>query len=139
MTSEELVASLRFGALALLCMMVIVITHSLKWRYQWDVFVPEYPLRAAWLGVAIHSLGWAIHQAYWWLWQMARVQEDAHVEAFLASHSEWTLIPYALILVGAAVALAPYLQRHFGRSWPWASAILIASVVGAGYLAARGV
>lgn len=83
--------------------------------------------RVLW-GFGINTLGWAIHQNWWWIWRVYLQTEYAHVSTWLQANALLLIIPYSMIIGGLIWATGPILTYFWGKHW-WVRAALCVLVV----------
>ena len=76
----------------------------------------------------LQTLGWALHQIYWWQWQMARVADNPMLTKLVESGQGLSLAGYALVTAGSLLLTSIYIRRIV--AWPiWPVVIVVAPVI----------
>lgn len=119
LTADEQVAIVRFVTVLLEVFVAVVAVHYRFKLSREPAFRMGYVNRLLVTdGVMLQAAGWAIHQAYWWVWQMAIARGAAELKSTLEVAAWVTVGAYAMIWVGCSLSLAPYARRVAGSMWP---------------------
>lgn len=137
MKDPQLLAAIRFAAWTLMLAKALFVFHI--WRFI-DVHRPlreqipwfERGLSGVLVGMIIMPLGWALHQFYWWLVEVARRVGNARVRQWMFEHDLITVVPYFVVYLGIIVMFSGWLEYHVGRWWPVVGGGVVAALIGLG-------
>lgn len=132
MTEAELIAAVRFTALSLMAAKGMLALNIAVHIDSGKTIAEQFPWfhrsrRRVFCGMTLVSFAWAIHQAYWWLWQLGVVYNHTELQAVLQSTTTIIVAMYAMIFVGCVLVMSGWLESRVGRWWP---AVAVASVCG---------
>ena len=150
MSNDQLLEAVRFAAWALgFSVGTVAIHYAAAARraggYRWrDLLQPssslhdhgyrlgEYGKGRVALGLAAMTYGWALHQAYWWVWQVAISRQFVELKGALEAAALCTTAAYVMMYVGCGLMISPYTQRVAGRWWLAMSAGVVVGLLGIG-------
>lgn len=131
-----LIESFRFAAWVLFALVALIAGHHLR-RISID---PTHQLgrmqrvRVA-LGVTIMAGGLAVHQCYWWTWQVAVRLANGRVSRGLEASADITSLAYLVIFAGCGLVISPWTERVVGRLWTVVTFGAVALLLGASAIA----
>lgn len=131
---DDHIAVIRFVCTCLMAGKAILALHAASKLYGRRLLSEHWPWwydyrRTIVIGVGVSSLGWAIHQQWFLLWQIIKAQS---VRDYLVS-SPLVVLPYALIAIGVAMTASGWLSTFVGRWWPVLASAIIAALYLAGW------
>lgn len=122
MTHNELLAAVRFAAWVLEASVAVIAIHYVYLVMHRGYRLGDRGRVMVGIGISIKAAGWALHQHYWWLWEMAIVRGSIGVRDALEHASLVTVLAYLMIFAGEALVVSPWLWLMFGRRWHVAAA-----------------
>lgn len=86
-------------------------------------------------GMAAKSIGWTVHQFYWFQSWLAYSSRDMDTHAYIAS-LRWVVYGAEMLIIGATILiLSPYLEDRLGVHGVWYGAGVAVVLTGLGYVA----
>lgn len=145
MTDAELMSVVRLLTVVTLASNAVILGYGAVTFRPDRTFTEQWPAIAAWkrwivAGLALEALGWTLHQAYWWVWQVAAATGAVHVAAWFGVHGSYIIPAHIIVMVGAVLVSAPVAQDLLGRHWASAvaGAMVAFSALGVGLLKLGG-
>lgn len=132
MTHNEMLASVRFTAWALEAGVAVFAAHYVYNAIRTGYRLSDRDRVRVGIGLSIKAAGWALHQFYWWLWEMSIVRHMPGVQESLERTSLLTVLAYIMIFGGEALIISPWLVAVFGRWWPATASLGIIALFGVG-------
>lgn len=135
---ELVIAAKRFAAMALAIALALVTGIGLR-RGNWTSAASPKVRRLRWVGVCLFAAGFAVHQAFWWQWQMMRVAARPAIASAMEAVQAWPMvISYMLMISGMTIAVAQFTESRFGGRWLAFSIATVCVLLAIGALVAAG-
>lgn len=140
MTDPEIVAAFRFAAWALMLAQVLLIVNVCRIdmgrpiRDQIAWFQPYLPQILC--GLLLTSVGWTMHQFYWWLAELAKAAGRLDINSWFSSASLITTVFFTIVYAGVVLIFAGWLAQYVGRWWPLAGLGVVVMLLAIGGLSA---
>lgn len=142
MDRSQVLAAFRFAAWALMAakaMLAGYIWRSCRMDMSIGEQLPWYDASRSniFAGMTLMPAGWAVHQIYWWIHELATVRGDADVAAIMERNAIYTVVVYCVIFYGCILIFSGWLRHVFDGYWLAVGVGFVVALVFLGAIYAR--